>query len=202
MAVYISDLITLTIFIFFVIGLQCNAHKIDFEPIGLEDVKNQLFSTDYEKLSNAIAISLPNEEESEMIYDDAKCLVELKRMANSSMVLNQWAFECKLNCFFAKNFYYFGNFFLLFLSTLILVFDSWGKIPSGISSGNKYDFGAFSQCFNIWRENEVYKTQYCMANVVIINIGINHNLYDISRNYSDGNINGVTKLPRLVALPE
>lgn len=82
------------------------------------------------------------------------------------------------------------------------MFDSWGKIPSGISSGNKYDFGAFSQCFNIWRENEVYKTQYCMANVIITNIGINPNLYDISRSYFDGNINGVIKLHRLVALPE
>lgn len=99
MAIYISDLITLTTFVFFVIGLQCNAHKINFDPIGLEVVKNQLFSTNYEKLSNTIAISLPNEEESEMIYDDAKCLVELKSFANSSMVLNQWAFESKVKCF-------------------------------------------------------------------------------------------------------
>lgn len=41
--------------------------------------------------------------------------------------------------------------------------DSWGKFPSGIFSGNAYDFGAFSQCFHLERDGQHYPTQYCLA---------------------------------------
>lgn len=48
-----------------------------------------------------------------------------------------------------------------------LVIDAWGKLPSGILSGNFYEFGAFSQCFNIERFNELYETQYCLGYLII-----------------------------------
>lgn len=43
--------------------------------------------------------------------------------------------------------------------------DAWGKIPSGILEGNYQDFGSFSECFHIERNNELYKSKYCMAKV-------------------------------------
>lgn len=33
--------------------------------------------------------------------------------------------------------------------------DAWGNIPSGIFSGNVYDFGSFDQCLNFEHYNEV-----------------------------------------------
>lgn len=47
------------------------------------------------------------------------------------------------------------------------VLDAWGKVPSAIFSGNLYDLGGFSQCSNIERQGKVYKTQYCIGQVVI-----------------------------------
>ncbi|XP_055303304.1 O-acyltransferase like protein-like isoform X2 [Sitodiplosis mosellana] len=46
------------------------------------------------------------------------------------------------------------------------IVDAWGKMPSGILNGNLYDLGAFSQCLHIERNEEVYRTQYCMAHVI------------------------------------
>lgn len=45
--------------------------------------------------------------------------------------------------------------------------DSWGKIPSGVLSGNIYELGAFSQCFHIERENKPYETQYCSGQLLL-----------------------------------
>lgn len=44
-----------------------------------------------------------------------------------------------------------------------LVLDSWGKLPSGILNGNGFEFGSFSQCFDIDKNGEQYKTKYCLA---------------------------------------
>lgn len=49
----------------------------------------------------------------------------------------------------------------------IAVIDSWGKIPSGVLDGNLFEFGAFSQCLNIDRYDEAYKTKYCLAHLII-----------------------------------
>lgn len=48
----------------------------------------------------------------------------------------------------------------------MIVSDSWGKLPSGISSGGSYDFGAFKQCLHIERDGEHYPTQYCIGKIV------------------------------------
>lgn len=51
----------------------------------------------------------------------------------------------------------------VFVVTAVL--DAWGKIPSGFFEGNLFELGAFSECFHIERENELYQTKYCMANL-------------------------------------
>lgn len=49
--------------------------------------------------------------------------------------------------------------------SLKIVLDSWGKLPSGIFSGNSFEFGAFSQCFHLERDGLHYPTQYCLATI-------------------------------------
>lgn len=43
--------------------------------------------------------------------------------------------------------------------------DSWGKIPSGILEGNINALGYFSECLNLMRNEENYKSQYCLAQI-------------------------------------
>lgn len=40
-------------------------------------------------------------------------------------------------------------------------------VPAAIFSGNLYDFGGFSQCFNIKRNDNNFETQYCFGQLVI-----------------------------------
>lgn len=49
----------------------------------------------------------------------------------------------------------------------LTVIDAWGKIPSAVFDGNFFEFGGFSECFHIQRESELYKTQYCIGQLVI-----------------------------------
>lgn len=44
--------------------------------------------------------------------------------------------------------------------------DAWGKLPSSIFEGNLFEFGGFSECFHIERDHELYKTKYCMGNLI------------------------------------
>lgn len=45
----------------------------------------------------------------------------------------------------------------------ISVIDAWGKLPSAVFSGNFYELGGFSQCFDIQKNDVTLKTQYCMG---------------------------------------
>lgn len=47
-----------------------------------------------------------------------------------------------------------------------LVLDASGKWPSAIMSGNFYELGGFSQCFDVQRYGKPYKTQYCLGQFV------------------------------------
>lgn len=47
------------------------------------------------------------------------------------------------------------------------VLDSWAKFPSGIMSGNTFEFGEFTQCLHIQRNDEQYKTRYCLAQLTV-----------------------------------
>lgn len=48
---------------------------------------------------------------------------------------------------------------------LILVYDAWAKMPSGILNGNFMEFGSFAQCFNVKRNEQIYETQYCLGHL-------------------------------------
>ncbi|XP_031635339.1 nose resistant to fluoxetine protein 6-like [Contarinia nasturtii] len=46
------------------------------------------------------------------------------------------------------------------------ILDSWGKIPSGMLNGNKYEFGEFLQCLDInERTDKPFKVQYCLGQI-------------------------------------
>lgn len=52
--------------------------------------------------------------------------------------------------------------------------DSWGRIPSGILSGNLHSFGNFDECLSINRNTEseiigIIKGQYCLQPITIPN---------------------------------
>lgn len=55
---------------------------------------------------------------------------------------------------------------IIFGNYCSIVVDSWGKVPAAWFSGNSYDFGGFAECFNIERNGESYKTQYCLGHLV------------------------------------
>lgn len=48
---------------------------------------------------------------------------------------------------------------------VVIVVDSWGKIPSGILEGNIHALGSFSECLHLKRNEENYKSQYCLAQI-------------------------------------
>ena len=50
--------------------------------------------------------------------------------------------------------------------------DAWSKTSPGILEGNFNDFGAFSECFHIEKDNELYHTKYCLAT---LGINLNNN---------------------------
>lgn len=48
--------------------------------------------------------------------------------------------------------------------------DAWGKLPSGILSGNLYELGNFDQCLSIDQfvpDAGTVKGQYCLATVAL-----------------------------------
>lgn len=50
---------------------------------------------------------------------------------------------------------------------MCLVIDTWAKLPSAVFSVYSYEFGEFSRCFNIKRQEKFYRTQYCMGQLVL-----------------------------------
>lgn len=44
------------------------------------------------------------------------------------------------------------------------MFDSWGKLPSGLLSGNMFELGDFDQCLGI-DQSSIFVPQYCVARV-------------------------------------
>lgn len=60
------------------------------------------------------------------------------------------------------------------------VLDAWGKIPSGVLEGNMVEFGSFSECFNIKRDGELYKSKYCLPQILFKLDGVMGELSKIS----------------------
>lgn len=52
------------------------------------------------------------------------------------------------------------------------VIDAWGKLPSGMLTGNAYEFGSFDECFDVQLKrrntNEFIRPQYCLAKVYVL----------------------------------
>ena len=49
-----------------------------------------------------------------------------------------------------------------------LVFDTWGKIQSGLFEGNQFNFGRFTECLNFRYDpnpeaGEIIQGQYCLV---------------------------------------
>lgn len=66
---------------------------------------------------------------------------------------------------------------------LIAVIDAWGKIPSGILSGNVYELGQFDECIAIEQvmdnqSTNTLKGQYCLAQLSIERDASTTNLFD------------------------
>lgn len=53
---------------------------------------------------------------------------------------------------------------MFFFNTVV---DSWGKLPSAVFSGNLFEFGGFSECFHIERDQKFYDTKYCLGNLIL-----------------------------------
>lgn len=63
----------------------------------------------------------------------------------------------------------------------LTVLDSWGKLPSGILSGNFFEFGSFDQCFSISFDESydigaAIRPQYCIGQIVLEERDISWNL--------------------------
>lgn len=134
----------------------CNAN-ITFSSIDFERIKDRLFSN--EGLGNVSGQRLSSDDG----YNASECRKELIAIGNSLQNPDFWAIQSEFNCKLRKSrsFKEKKNVFLL-----KIVSDSWGKLPSGISSGNAYDFGAFSQCLHSERDGQHYPTQYCIGMIV------------------------------------
>lgn len=59
-----------------------------------------------------------------------------------------------------------------FFQLLSVVFDTWGKLPSGILSGSVVDVGDFDQCLKIDRKTSSaissFTSQYCFTSVTFV----------------------------------
>lgn len=153
-------------------GVLCNSAKSKSIYFHMERIRNELFSD----ISNTITII---ESLSQNWTENHECLIELNAIKNGIINSDEWAIKSTWNPNQSSR-----------LKTTIIkpiacsVADSWGRLPSGLMSGNFFDLGAFSQCFHIERNGMNYKTQYCIAQLVFP---------------SDGMLNKSTCLPLFVS---
>lgn len=74
--------------------------------------------------------------------DNTKCEAQLKYLTDSLWKRETWAIDCELKNLI--NFMLKREFSMKFF--FLIVFDSWTKFQSGVSYGNRIDFGNFDQC--------------------------------------------------------
>lgn len=89
-------------------------------------------------------------------YDDDKCFTDVLKFYEGVEKSEKWAVLSSYRFIVSID----GRIYCKWL--LFLVYDSWGSVPTGILSGNKYDLGYFDQCFVT-----EFSTQYCLVEVVI-----------------------------------
>lgn len=139
----------------------CHASN-NFNSLDFEKIKNQFFSP--ENVRNFSESKLRSDDELDR-YNMMECMQELMKIGKSLQKLDFWAIKRKFNWKFKSKATVFSLKVKNFVFSLKIVLDSWGKFPSGIFSGNAYDFGAFSQCLNLERNGQHYSTQYCLATI-------------------------------------
>lgn len=102
-------------------------------------------------------------------YDIFECANELNSIKESLQNFELWPIKCNFALTLTFTSYIilhktnFRKYFLFSESVL----DSWGKMPSGVLSGNRYDFGDFRRCFHLDRNGGTYPTQYCLGRIVV-----------------------------------
>lgn len=133
-----------------------------FDFFDIEDLKNAIFDqtqSDYLNMTREFS-------DSNLQYDDKQCrqeIAEIKQGARLKMsgplrsertgFLEKWKQKKKKN-----------------ISFWFQVLDAWGKVPSGILSGNLLEFGSFEQCLDTTYkydevEDEIHP-QYCLGQFV------------------------------------
>lgn len=143
-------------------NISLNWFNFDFD-----DIKNSLFSGENFNFFAQNRYST-DDESSNPRYNDMECAMKMDELKESLQNYEHWALERNIS--FENQFFSFFYLFKLKKKKNIFipntVVDAWGKIPSGILSGNTYEFGEFSQCLGLKRDKKPYDTQYCLGQFV------------------------------------
>lgn len=130
--------------------LEENKFKFDF--FELERLKNELFLNSDNFLGNITKLR------------QLQCITDLRTIGKGLSNYEQWAIKSNFFLLNKRNSETVMNLFVC------SVLDAWGKIPSGFFSGNFYELGAFSQCFDIHRNGKQFRTQYCIGQIIFNSI--------------------------------
>ncbi|XP_055304016.1 uncharacterized protein LOC129569308 [Sitodiplosis mosellana] len=126
--------------ILFIISIKFNHAKLQTNESNLNFIEFEQMKSDLFLKSDFDILNLPDGYSLNELTQLLKCFKELAAIQKGLKNHEEWAMK---------------------------ILDSWGKIPSGILSGNFYEFGDFSQCLNIKRNGTLYKTQYCMGQLAL-----------------------------------
>lgn len=113
-----------------------------FSAVELKKVERAALPFDFEKIKNDLfwLTKFSVLDLLKLKKSDLQCFDELKKIKNGLQNTEQWAMK---------------------------LVDSWGKIPSAVFSGNSFEFGGFSECFHIERDQKSYDTKYCLGNLIL-----------------------------------
>lgn len=134
--------------------VRCYDPKFKSHLLDIKRVSYEIFSKNNFNISSVIIETISQHNWTE----NRECLVELTAIKNGIDNFEEWAF---VSMWKWKKYTSIRN--LIWFEIISPVLDSWGKFPSGMMSGNFFDFGAFSQCFHIKHNGINYKTQYCIG---------------------------------------
>lgn len=150
---------------------QCHMYPSDLQGLNIDQISQKISNNP--KIMN---ILLNNDSYSAIDnlihpkYDIIECANELNSIKESLQKFELWPIKRNfaLTLTFTSYIFFlhktnFRKYFLFSESVL----DSWGKMPSGILSGNRYDFGDFRRCFHLDRNGGTYPTQYCLGRIVV-----------------------------------
>lgn len=135
------------------INAKVDSTDSNFDLFSFDEIKFDLLKSDF---NNSSIVYKFNER-----ISTQKCLTELAAIKDGLANSDGWAMKSALILYQII----LGCAIIVYLFSLQVV-DSWGKIPSTWFSGNSYEFGGFSECLNIERNGEMYKTQYCLGHLL------------------------------------